>query len=173
MTLKELARPVGRGLIAGALATQIMERVAQALYQAEPEAVQKREEQVREEPPFKVATRQMVGFFEDEPREEHVKRLAPAIHWALGLGAGAAYALAAKRFPQIRAGRGLAFGAAFFLVVDEGMNSLFGWTPPPQRFPWQAHARGLVAHLVFGLAADAVLTTCEADVSSPHLGPAT
>jgi hypothetical protein len=32
-----------------------------------------------------------------------------------------------------------------------------GLTPDPQEFSWQTHARGLAGHLVFGIAADAML----------------
>jgi len=37
----------------------------------------------------------------------------------------------------------------------------FGMTPGPGSFPWQAHARGLVGHLVFGLAAEAALSAAD------------
>lgn len=38
------------------------------------------------------------------------------------------------------------------LVVDEGANTALGLTAPPHEWPWQAHARGLAAHLVYGTA---------------------
>jgi uncharacterized membrane protein YagU involved in acid resistance len=41
--------------------------------------------------------------------------------------------------------------------MDELMNPLLGFTPGPQAFPWQAHARGLGGHVVFGLATEGVL----------------
>ncbi|CAA9308229.1 MAG: hypothetical protein AVDCRST_MAG68-1021 [uncultured Gemmatimonadetes bacterium] len=56
-----------------------------------------------------------------------------------------------------RAGRGLAHGAAFSLVVDEGAVPLLGFAPGPGALPWQTHARGFVGHLVFGLATEAAL----------------
>ena len=31
--------------------------------------------------------------------------------------------------------------------VDEGLNPALGLTPGPDRFPWQAHARGLAGHM--------------------------
>lgn len=58
---------------------------------------------------------------------------------------------------RIGRGFGLLFGAAFFLLVDEGANTLLGIMPSPQRFPWQAHPRGLAGHLVYGAAADTLL----------------
>ena len=44
-----------------------------------------------------------------------------------------------------------------FVMVDELMNSVLGLTPGPAAFPWQAHARGLVGHVVFGAATDGTL----------------
>lgn len=38
------------------------------------------------------------------------------------------------------------------LFVDQGMNTALGLTAPPRAWPWQAHARGVVAHAVYGLA---------------------
>jgi uncharacterized membrane protein YagU involved in acid resistance len=54
--------------------------------------------------------------------------------------------------------RGLAYGAAFSLVVDEGLTPLLGLSPGPASFPWQTHARGFIGHLIYGTAAEAVLT---------------
>ena len=42
-------------------------------------------------------------------------------------------------------------------VIDELMNPVLGFAPGPQVFPWQAHARGLGGHLVFGLTSELVL----------------
>lgn len=52
---------------------------------------------------------------------------------------------------------GRPFGLGFFLAVDELMNPLLGLTPAPQAFPWQAHARGLAGHVVFGVTNHVVL----------------
>ena len=37
-------------------------------------------------------------------------------------------------------------------VVVEVLNSALGLTPPPRAFPWQVHARGFAAHLLYRLA---------------------
>jgi hypothetical protein len=44
-----------------------------------------------------------------------------------------------------------------FLVQDEAVNAATGLSARPGQYPWQAHARGLVAHLVYGLVTDGVL----------------
>ncbi|HVH11643.1 MAG TPA: hypothetical protein VM759_01255, partial [Longimicrobium sp.] len=63
-----------------------------------------------------------------------------------------------RRVPGADAAAGLAFGTFFFLAMDETANPLLGVTPGPRAFPWQAHARGLAGHAVFGAVTDAVLS---------------
>lgn len=58
---------------------------------------------------------------------------------------------------RICQGKGLSFGAGFFLLMDAFMNPAFGFTPWPGAFPWQAHARGLGGHLAFGFTSEALM----------------
>ncbi|MFC7543949.1 hypothetical protein ACFQU2_37100 [Siccirubricoccus deserti] len=64
---------------------------------------------------------------------------------------------AAGARPVVGTGRGLLYGLSLFLVHDELLNAATGLSADPRRYPWQAHARGLVAHLVYGAVTDAVL----------------
>lgn len=74
-----------------------------------------------------------------------------AVHLALGMGPALAYAAMRDRTPALAAGGGTLFGLGLFLVHDEGLNTITGTGAKPQDYPWQAHARGLIAHLVYGL----------------------
>lgn len=56
---------------------------------------------------------------------------------------------------------GLGFGAAFWALMDEGAVYALGLTPGPWNFPWQAHARGLAGHLVFGAVTDSTLSVLQ------------
>lgn len=47
---------------------------------------------------------------------------------------------------------GFAVATAMEVFVDEGTNTVLKLTAPPQEWPWQAHARGVVAHAVYGVA---------------------
>lgn len=161
MSKSHLLHKAARGVVIGAAAGQVMGKVTEVFYDKQSDRAREREEEIREAPSFMVAAKRMVSVVEEEPKEEHVNKLGTVLHTGLGLGMGVLYSLTAERYPKIRAGRGLAFGLGFFLVIDEGMNTAFGWTPRPDKFPWQAHARGLVAHLVYGLVVDAALTACQ------------
>jgi len=46
-------------------------------------------------------------------------------------------------------------------MQDEVLNTVTGLGARPQRYPWQAHARGLVAHIVYGVATELVLNLVE------------
>ncbi|HEY9448575.1 MAG TPA: hypothetical protein VIQ60_02440 [Gemmatimonadaceae bacterium] len=78
-----------------------------------------------------------------------------------GIVAGAAYALQRDRVPSAAAGRGVLFGTAFFLLIDEGLVYALWLTPGPREVPWQSHARGLAGHLVYGAAAEGALSLIE------------
>ena len=75
----------------------------------------------------------------------------------IGIAPAAVYAAMRGRVPGIDAGRGLGFGFAMFVLEDEVVNPALGVAAPPQRYPWQPHAQGLISHLVYGLVADWVL----------------
>lgn len=56
--------------------------------------------------------------------------------------------------PQVTVGVGLPFGAAFWLVVDEGAVPLLGLSKGPRACPLSTHAYALSSHFVFGLTAE-------------------
>jgi len=51
---------------------------------------------------------------------------------------------------------GVPFGAAFWMVVDEGALPLLGLAKGPNAYPVSTHAYALASHLVFGLTAEVV-----------------
>ena len=79
-----------------------------------------------------------------------------------------AYAALRHRYPAVAAGGGTAFGLAAMAVEDEGMNPLLGLAAPPQAYPWQDHARSLVAHLVLGAVAEGVLRALDGPPGEPR-----
>ena len=75
----------------------------------------------------------------------------------VGLAAGAIFAVSRHRAPGTHRGHALLFGLAFWLVFDELLTVAAGLAEPPQAYPWQADARGLVGLVAYGLVADAAL----------------
>jgi uncharacterized membrane protein YagU involved in acid resistance len=83
----------------------------------------------------------------------------PIVHYAVGTTAGAVYGLAAEYEPDVTTLAGIPFGAAFWMVVDEGALSLLGLAKGPTAYPISTHAYALASHLVFGLTAEVVRST--------------
>lgn len=147
-----------KGAIAGAAATWLMNQATTWMYEREDEQAKQREKAARgDRSAYETAAERAAGAAGVELPEEQRGQAGSAIHWATGIAGGAAYAVLRRRWPSTAAAAGLPFGAGFFLLVDELMNPLLGLTPGPQAFPWQAHARGLGGHLVFGAANELVL----------------
>lgn len=153
-----VAVDLAKGLVAGALGTWTMEKVTGLFWEHEGEEARNRYEEVTRGryPPMRMAekanTLVHLGL-----SEEQRPYLAQGLHWAYGLGAASAYALFRRRQPDAAAGQGLLFGALFSLIGDELFTSATGLAEPPREYPWQAHARGFVGHLAFGLVANTTL----------------
>jgi hypothetical protein len=89
-----------------------------------------------------------------------------AVHYGLGILPGALYGALRGRVGYLDAGRGSLFGLGLFLIQDEGINAAVGLSGRPRDYPWTAHARGLVAHLVYGLVTDALCRTFSGPVGA-------
>ena len=150
------------GAAAGAAATWVMGQATTFLYEREDPLAREREDAARGgKTAYGIAAEKVAGAFGRQLSAERRATLGSGIHWALGAGAGAAYAVLRRRVPHVDAGQGLAFGATFFALMDEGANTALGLTPPPAAFPWQAHARGLAGHLVYGVVTETLLDAAE------------
>ena len=150
------------GVVAGIAATWLMGKVTEYLYQKENPRAREREDRARQgKTSYGTAAEKAAKLagetLSDEERQLYGKR----IHWALGAGAGAAYALLRDQVPAAAAAGGLLFGTVFFLLMDEGLVYALGLTPGPSEFPWQSHARGLAGHLAYGAVTERALTLLE------------
>lgn len=146
------------GAIAGVIATWLMNRVTTALYQREGKAAKQREDTARNgKTAYGVAAEKVAGLAGKQLSDDQRSRYGQSIHWALGGGAGALYGVLRPRVNAVSLGKGLLFGATFFLLMDEVATPALGLTPWAPAFPWQTHARGLAGHLTFGTTANATL----------------
>lgn len=96
------------------------------------------------------------GLFNHKLTESEKRIAGPAVHYSLGAGVGGLYGVAAEIVPEVTAGAGLPFGAAFWLVVDEGAVPLLGLAKGPTKYPVSTHAYALTSHFVYGLTAELV-----------------
>ena len=152
-----------KGAIAGAVATWVMGKVTTAMYEREDRWVRRAEDDVRgSKTSYGAAADKAARLAGTSLGPEQREQLGSAIHWALGIGAGAAYAVLRRRFHSIGRTAGLGFGTVFWAVLDEGLVPALGLTPGPRAFPWQTHARGLAGHVTFGTVTDGTLRLLDA-----------
>lgn len=155
------ARELIFGAVAAGGATWLMDLVTTKAYELEPKAVQDRENRARGgRTAYEIAAEKLSDSLDAELDEEELKAIGSAIHWALGISSGAVYG--ALRPMLRRPGSGVVFGLAFWLLMDEAALTLLGLTPPPKKFPWQTHLRGLVGHLVLGATLEGAFAALDA-----------
>lgn len=154
----DLLGDVVKGAIAGFAATMAMGKVTHYWFQHESPETRQRYQEVTggEYPPQRTAEFVEKTLDLDLSKQQH-KMLAQGSHQMVGISAGVAYALGRRRIGWADKGHGLLFGALFSLAFDESLTPLVGFAEPPQEYPWQAHARGFVGHLAFGLVAETML----------------
>lgn len=151
-----------RGAAAGAIATWVMGKATTWFWDHESAASRAKYKELTggKYVPDRAAEKleNLAGL---HPSKEQHQMLAQANHWAVGIGAGIVYSLIKRQNKKVSTGRGLLFGAAFSTLFDEGLITLTGLAEPPQKYPWQAHARGLFGHLIYGVIADAALNVLD------------
>ncbi len=145
-----------RGAVAGAVGIWVLDRVDWWMFDREDPEARRRTEAVRPgglDPAHVVANRvaRALGT-ELSPRQPHPAGIA--VHYLLGIVPGAVYGALRDRVPVVGAGRGLLWGLVLTAVEDEGLNTAAGLAARRRDYPWQAHARSVVAHLAYGLATD-------------------
>lgn len=143
------------GVLVGVAATQALDWLSIALYEGEDEETREIEDAARgHHHAYEVAMDRLAQKLGLTLSDEALRRWAWRVHKAFGVMGGMGYAAMRKQAPAVAAGAGTAFGAAFFLLVDELLVPGFGLTPGPESFPWKTHARGAVSHLAYGVAAE-------------------
>jgi len=96
------------------------------------------------------------GLFDHKLTTTEKKIAGPAVHYSLGTGVGGLYGAVAEVAPGVTAGAGLPFGAAFWLVVDEGAVPILGLAKGPTAYPLSTHVYALTSHFVYGLTTELV-----------------
>jgi hypothetical protein len=158
-----LLTDLARGAVAGAVGTWAMDKVTQWMWNREDADALEREMEARPgglDPAHAIANR-VAGAMGKElsPRQPHPAGVG--VHYALGILPGAVYGALRNRVGGVDALGGLLYGLGLFVFEDEGANALLGTSGKPTEYPWQAHVRGLVGHMVLGVATHATLEMME------------
>jgi putative membrane protein len=105
--------------------------------------------EVPDDTTVKAASAVSEGVFGHKLTQSEKKIAGTAVHYLLGTGVGGLYGAAAEIAPNVTAAAGLPFGAAFWLVVDEGAVPLLGLSEGPMAYPLSVHAYALSSHFVY------------------------
>jgi uncharacterized membrane protein YagU involved in acid resistance len=143
---------VAFGLVAGAAATFVMDKVSGYLYEFEDKKTRKYEETLRdnEYPPEVLAEKISETIAGVELNKEQKQKYGNIVHWGYGIMWGGIYGGLNGRVPLVDVANGLGFGTGMWLIGDEMMTPLMGLSPSSTEFPWQNHARAFVNHLAYG-----------------------
>ncbi len=158
-----LVAKVLMGTAAGAIGVWALDRVDWFMWNHQSEEARSRTTSVRPggEPPAHVMVSKIEQMFDLTPTPEQHELAGLATHYGIGIAPAVVYALVRDKLPGEGPIRGLLYGLGLFVLQDEVVNSASGLAAKPQAYPWQAHARGLIAHLVYGVATETVLNLME------------
>ena len=151
------------GAAAGAVGTVALDSIDWWMWDREDPAARWRTEQVRPrgEPPADVLVRRIEDATGTGGDPETHRKRGVAMHYTIGIAPAIAYALFRDLLPIRGAARGALYGFGLWLMQDEVTNTVTGLGAKPQDYPWQAHARGLVAHLAYGVTTELALDVAE------------
>lgn len=159
----ELATTALIGAAAGTVGTVVLDKVDWFLWDREDPASKQRTQAVRPhgKPPADVLVERAEETIGVEVDEATNQKLGVATHYAIGIAPAVGYALFRDRLPVQGVARGALYGLGLWAMQDEVLNSVTGLGARPQQYPWQAHARGLAAHLAYGVATELALNAAE------------
>lgn len=167
-----LDNPLVKGPLIGLAGGAALDALSTFIYENEDLATRIAEDAARgNRHAYEVAVSQIAGAFGKQLDRRQEKELGWRFHQGFGVLGGIGYAALRRRNKRVGVGMGLLFGAAFFLIADELMMPLLGWTPGPRRFSWKVHARGAVSHVAYGVAAEAAARLLDRAVANPRLRP--
>jgi putative membrane protein len=106
--------------------------------------------------PARLAQAISVSIFNHELTESEKEVAGAVLHYAMGATSGAIYGAVAEAIPEATAGVGLPFGAAVWLIADEGIIPAAGLSKSPAEYPLSIHLYAFSSHLVYGLTTELV-----------------
>jgi putative membrane protein len=149
----KLLRGALAGLIAGAVASFAMDRFQAAVTALSSSGDDGEQQEPATQKAADGLARALTGG--DIPAVD--KPLAgQAIHYALGIGLGVAYGIAAEFRPSVTAGFGAAFGASTATLLDQGAVPTLGLGQAPWKAGLASNLYGYASHLVFGATTELV-----------------
>lgn len=155
----DVALKVVAGLAAGALGVWVLDRLDWFMWDQEDPEARARTTAVRPkgEPPAQAFVSKMEDATGKHLEPGTHEAASQVVHYSIGIAPAIGYALLRDKLPMSGVARGALYGAGLFLTQDELLNTVTGLGAKPQDYPWQAHARGIVAHTAYGIVTELAL----------------
>jgi hypothetical protein len=143
-----------RAVAAGTTATLLMDAVTWVMYRQQSEASLAREGELRplggKDTAHALARRMALAVGSDVAAQQP-NAAGVVVHHAMGVLPSMLYAKLRDRYPALRRGYGALYGFSLYVVNDLAATRLLGIASKQTAYPWQAHARGIVGHVVLGV----------------------
>lgn len=161
--VNDVAFKVAAGFAAGALGVWALDRLDWFMWDREDPQVRARTTAVRPkgEPPAQALVSKMEDATGKHLEPGTHEAASQVVHYSIGIAPAIGYALLRDKLPMNGVARGALYGAGLFLTQDEVLNTVTGLGAKPQDYPWQAHARGIVAHAVYGIVTELALVAMD------------
>lgn len=155
----DVALKVVAGFAAGALGVWALDRLDWFMWSQEDPEARARTTAVRPkgEPPAQALVSKMEDVTGKHLEPGTHEAASQVVHYSIGIAPAIGYALLRDKLPMSGVARGALYGAGLFLTQDEVLNTVTGLGAKPQDYPWQAHARGIVAHTAYGIVTELAL----------------
>lgn len=147
------------GVAAGALGVWALDRLDWFMWDQEDPNARARTSAVRPggEPPAQALVSKVEDATGEQLRQGTHEAVSQVVHYSIGIAPAIGYALLRDKLPMSGVTRGALYGAGLFLTQDEVFNTVTGLGAKPRDYPWQAHARGIVAHTIYGVVTELAL----------------
>jgi len=135
---------------------------AQSLQQGSPdygigrELQERGSDEEKDDAAVRVASAISENMFDHHLTKSEKETGGAVAHYAMSVTSGALYGVVAEILPEVKICAGLPFGAAVWLIADEGIVPALGLSKGPTEYPLPIHAYALASHLVFGVTTEVV-----------------
>lgn len=157
------ATAAAMGAVAGAVGVWALDRIDWFLWNRETDQTRLRTIAARPggEPPAQALVSRVEDATGRRLAADTHETVSGVVHYSIGIAPAIGYALLRDKLPGRGVARGAAYGLSLFLTQDELLNSVTGLGGKPGDYPWTAHARGLVAHTLYGVVTELALNAME------------
>lgn len=153
------------GALSGIIGGFALAGAAQTIYSLTSSKKIEQEKAIKSEDPFIVLAGKLEKFTGKELDESQKKLFEQCVAATLSATAGISYALLARNWKLSWLAGGFVFGGLFWAVEDEGISPVLGLVGDNKKYPLEAHFRGFVAHIIFGIVTAGLLKAFQSGVN--------